>query len=129
VNTRVDTSVNLNLQIINELNSTMKGDANYLLEALENLNNSNKSLSDSLIKLIEFTDVVKETKNANDIKENGWGRKLKQIVSTLSSSGEQIKNIEDGTDTVTSIMKSIKEIAQSFNLNDLLQSINDYLHK
>ncbi len=114
INTQITTQVNINLEIVNDIGSNVKGDADYLLEAL---GDSNRILSEALAKVIQFANDAKAAKNTGDVKEKGWGRKLKSVLDTLGSAGEQLKNIQDGGETVKSIVNGIKDLAHHFNLN------------
>ena len=118
MNTQVNTTVNIDIdiQLVNEKSSTIKGDADYLLEIL---GESNKTLSDALKKVMQFADDAKAARNSGDVKEKGWGRKLKGVLETLGSAGEQLKKVKDGGETLKSILNGIKDLADHFNLHDI----------
>jgi internalin A len=114
VNTQINTQVNIDIRVVNEIGSTVKGEADYLLELI---GDSNKILSEALIKVMQFADDAKIARNTGDIKEKGWGRKLKSVLETLGSAGEQLKNVQDGGEVLKSILGGIKELAHHFNLD------------
>ncbi len=118
VNTQIN--IDIDIQLVNDIGSTVKGDAGYLLEAL---GESNKALSEALQKVIQFAEDAKKAQNSGDVKEKGWGRKLKGILELLGKSGEQFKNIQDGGEVLKSIFSGIKQLAGHFHFNDLLTTI------
>lgn len=124
VNTQINTQINIDIdiQVVNNLGSEVKGDAVYLLELL---GESNKALNDALQKVIVFADDAKAARNSGDVREKGWGRKLKSVLQTLGNAGEQIKNIQDGGAALGSMFKGIFELANQFNLKDII----DFLEK
>jgi internalin A len=99
------------------LSNDVKGDANYLLETL---GESNMVLHEALKKVIQFADDTKSSKNSGNVKEKGWGRKLKSVIQALSSAGGQFKNIQDGGEALKSILNGLKELALQFNLKDII---------
>ena len=116
VNANINTQIHIDIdfQLVHKKSSDIKGDANYLLDAL---GESNKALSETLAKVIQFADDAKTARNSGDIKEKGWGRKLKTVLETLSKTGEQFGNIKDGGEVVKSILQGIKDLAQHINLD------------
>jgi internalin A len=118
VNTQINTEINIDIDInlVNTISSTIKGDADYLLEAL---GDSNKSLSDVLKKVIQFADDSKSARNSGSVIEKGWGRKLKSVLQTLGNAGEQLKNIQDGGEALKSILNGLHNLASQFNFHDL----------
>jgi hypothetical protein len=84
---------------------------------LEALGESNKVLSDALVKVMQFADDVKSARNTGDVKEKGWGRKLKGILETLASAGDELKKIQDGGEVLKSILNGIKDLAHHLNLD------------
>lgn len=118
VNAQINTEINIDIDInlVNNISSTVKGEADYLLEAL---GDSNKSLSEALRKVIQFADDSKSARNSGSVIEKGWGRKLKSVLQTLSSAGEQVKNIQDGSEALKSILHGMYNLATQFNLDDL----------
>ncbi|MCX6317184.1 MAG: ADP-ribosylation factor-like protein [Bacteroidetes bacterium] len=117
VSTQVNVQVNIDIQVVNELGAELKGDAGILLEAL---GESNKALREALQKAIQFAEDARSARNTGDIKEKGWGRKLKGVLDTLGSAGEQIKNISEGSEVLSGVLKSIKNLAGHFNLDNVL---------
>lgn len=119
VNAQVNTYVNIDfdIKVVANTNSTLKGDIKYLTEIL---GNSNKELKEALQKMAKFTDDVKVAQNSNDIKEQGWGRKLKSILKTIGEAGEQLKNTHEGSEVIKSILSGVKNLAQQFNLHDII---------
>jgi internalin A len=116
VNTQVNTQVNIDIDIkvVNNLGSELKGEARYLLDEL---GDSNEELYLTLEKVIQFAEDAKAAKNSGDIKEKGWGRKLKKMFEILSKVGSQLKNVKDGGETLHSIMEKIQLLSHHFNLD------------
>jgi internalin A len=121
VTTNVNTQINIDIdiQVVNNISNEVKGDANYLLEELKKLGESNLALNEALSRIIEFTDDAQLAKNSGEVKAKGWGRKLKGVLQTLKSGSEALKNIQDGGEAMKGIFHGIKELAQQFNLNDI----------
>lgn len=117
-------NVDIDIQIVNKVSSDVKGDANYLLGEL---GKSNKALRDALEKVIEFADDAKTARNSGQVKEKGWGRKLKSVIQTISSAGEQLKNIQDGGETVKSMFHGLKDLASHFNFHDVINTLHSHL--
>jgi internalin A len=109
VNTNINTQINvdIDLQLVHNGASTIKGDAAYLLEAL---GDSNKTLAEALQKAMQFADDAKAARNSGDVKEKGWGRRIKSVLETLGGAGEQLKKIQDGGETVKAIVNGIQEL-------------------
>ncbi len=109
VNANINTQVNIDidLQLVHNEASTLKGDAAYLLEAL---GDSNKTLAEALQKAMQFADDAKAARNSGDVKEKGWGRRIKSVLETLGGAGEQLKKIQDGGETVKAIVHGIQEL-------------------
>ena len=116
VNTNVNTQIfiDIDVQFVHEKSSNIKGDADYLLEAL---GDSNKALGEALTKVIQFANDAKTARNSGEIKEKGWGRKLKNVLEILSTTGEQFSKIKDGGEVLKSIVNGIKDLAQHINLD------------
>lgn len=123
VNTQVNTEINIDidLNLVNNISSKVKGEADYLLEAL---GDSNKLLSEALKKVIQFADDSKSARNTGSVIEKGWGRKLKSVIETLGNAGENFKNIQDGGEALKSILSGLKNLATQFNLEDLKNLFN-----
>lgn len=123
INANFETTINvdININIVNNIGSELKGEAGFLLE---NLEESNKALRDALKMVIQFAEDSKSAKNSGDVKEKSWGRKLKNVVLTLSKSGEALKNIQDGGEVLKSIFKGIHDLATQFNLSDILDTLS-----
>jgi hypothetical protein len=122
VNTQINTHINIDIdiQVVNTISSTVKGDADYLLNELKK---PSKELSDALKKIMEFANDAKLAQNSGDVIEKGWGRKLKSIIQTLANSGEQFKNIQDGKEALDSMFQGIGNLASQFNLKDIVDLI------
>jgi internalin A len=122
---KVSTQINIDIdiQVVNNISSEIKGDANYLLESLEE---SNKIHRDALSKVIQFADDAKAARNSGEVKEKGWGRKLKGVLQTLKSGTEYLKSIQDGGETLKSIFHGISELAQQFNLHDIVELLKTF---
>ncbi|MGO4912914.1 COR domain-containing protein [Leeuwenhoekiella sp. W20_SRS_FM14] len=118
VSTSINTSINvdIDINIVNNISSEIKGEAGYLLEEL---GDSNKDLSRALQRVIEFADDAKSARNSGGVVENGWGRKLKSVIKTLSNSGEKLKNIDDGAESLKSILTGLKDLVNQFHLDGL----------
>lgn len=118
VNTEINTEINIDidLNLVNNLSSSVKGEADYLLEAL---GNSNKTLSEALKKVIQFADDAKSARNSGNVIEKGWGRKLKSVLQTLGNAGKELKNIQEGGESLKSILNGLNQLVTQFNLNDL----------
>ena len=120
LNTQINTEVNIDIKVINNISSEIKGEANYLLESLDE---TNKVLSEVLKNIIQFADESKSAKNNNDVKEKGWGRKLKDLLTTLSTASDQFKKIKDGGETIKSIFDGIKKLAHHFDLTAISEHL------
>jgi internalin A len=118
VNTQVNTEINIDIDInlVNDISSSVKGEADYLLEAL---GTSNKILSEALKKVIQFADDSKSARNSGSVIEKGWGRKLKSVLQTIGNASEQLKNINDGGEALKSMLHGLHSLATQFNLHDL----------
>lgn len=116
-------SIDINIELVNNISTSIKGDSNYLLNEL---GTSNQALRDALQKVIQFADDAKAARSSDDIKEKGWGRRLKNIIATMSSASEQVKNIQDGGEVIKSIFHGLKDLASEFNLQDIQELINKY---
>lgn len=116
-------NVDIDIQIVNNLSSDLKGDASYLLEAL---GESNKSLNEALLKVIQFAEDAKAASNSGEVKEKGWGRRLKGILQTLKNGNEYFKSIQDGGETIKSIFHGVKELAQQLNLQDIIELLKTF---
>jgi len=116
INAQLNTQINIDIdiQVVNNLGSELKGEARYLLDEL---GNTNEDLTQTLEKVIQFAEDAKAAKNSGDIKEKGWGRKLKTIFGILSKVGSQLKNVKDGGETLHSIMDKIQLLSHHFNLD------------
>lgn len=122
----INNQVTVNFSIINELCVDLKGDSQYLLDEI---GKSNKELIKSLEKIIEFSDNIKTVSNPDEIKEKGWGRKLKNIIQTLAASGKSLKDIKDGGETLRNIYEKLYKLAHEFNLSDIIEILKHYLPK
>jgi internalin A len=111
VNTQVNTQINIDidLQLVHNQASEIKGEATYLLEAL---GDSNKALAEALQKAIQFADDAKAARNSGEVKEKGWGRKIKNVLETLGSAGEQLKKIQDGGEVAKAIVGGIQKLME-----------------
>ncbi len=123
VNVNIQVNIDFNIQFVNNISSEVKGDANFLLESLDE---SNKALREALSKVIQFTDDAKAAQNSGNVKEKGWGRKLKGVLQTLKSGNEYLKSIQDGGETLKSIFHGISELAQQFNLHDIVELLKTF---
>lgn len=113
--------VNLNIQIINNIASGVKGDAAFLYDEVSENQNELRSALETIKK---FAEDVKSIRKKDEIKEKGWGRKLKNALNTLSSAGEVLSNIKGGGEALKSMYDGIKDLAQQFDLSqisDMLQ--------
>jgi hypothetical protein len=126
LNTHVNTQVNIDIdiQVVNDIASSIKGDADYLLESL---GKTKSDLGEALKRVIQFADDAKTANNSGNVKEKGWGRKLKSIIQTLSKGGKQLKDIGDGGETLKSILLGIKELATHFNLQEIVETVKHVL--
>ncbi|MFQ6600570.1 COR domain-containing protein [Flavobacterium sp. C3NV] len=124
-NTQVNTQINIDidLALINNLGSDIKGEANYILDKIDK---NNKDIIIALKDIIQFVDDTKVAQNANQIKEKGWGRKLKNVITILSSAGEKIKNIQDGSESLNSLINGLKNLAQHVNLNEIHKILENF---
>lgn len=126
VNTQINNEINIDIDInfVNKISSTLKGEVDYLLEEL---GESNKTLRAALEKLTQFANDSKSARNSGSVIEKGWGRKLKSVINTLGSAGEQLKNIQDGGSALKSIMQNLYNLAEQFNLSDIKKLLESYL--
>lgn len=124
VNTNINNQINIDIdiQVVNTISNDVRGEADYLLGELSE---SNKDLKQALEKVIQFADDAKAAQNSGDVKGLGWGRKLKSVIRTLANAGEQVKNIEDGRQALGSILKGMTDLAQQFNLSDIVNLLKD----
>lgn len=120
INTQIEAKVNvdINVQVINEISTHITGDSNYLLEELVG---SNKELKEALENVVLFAKDAKSASQSSEVKEKGWGRKLKKVVSVLAEAGDQVKKIADGGEAMKSIFKGIKELAMQFDLKAVVE--------
>lgn len=123
INTQIN--VDIDISLINNLGTEVKGEANYLLE---NINKKDSEIILALQSIIKFTEDVKASQNANQIKEKGWGRKLKSVINVLSSAGEKVKNIQDGNEALNSLITGLKAITKHINLEDINKLLNTFFH-
>ncbi len=124
VNTQIDTriQVDINLQIVHQLSSALKGEASYLLSELDDT--ADLELRKALGKIMEFAEDVKAAKNSGDVHEKGWGRKLKSVLSTLADSAEQLKKIAEGGETLHNLFSKAKDLANHFHLDSITAWLN-----
>lgn len=118
VNTQTTLEINIDIDInlVNNISSNVKGEADYLLEAL---GDTNKTLSEALNKVIQFANDSKLARNSGNVIEKGWSRKLKSVIQVLGNAGEQLKNIEDGSQALKSMIHGLHNLATQFNLHDV----------
>lgn len=119
INTQVNTQINvdIDIQVVNNLSSELKGDAQYLADELKQ---SNADLKEALLKVVAFASDAKTAQNIGDVKEKGWGRKLKNVIETLGKSGENIKHIAEGREVLSSVLTGIKNLAGELNFTELI---------
>lgn len=122
VNTQI--SIDIDVDVVNSVASNIKGDANYLIETLDK---SNVKLIEALEKVKQFADDAKSASNSGDVKERGWGRKLKNILQVIGTAGKELKNIGDGGEALKSIIHGIKDLAHQFNLNDIIEAVKHFI--
>ena len=125
VNSQFINEINIDIQNINNLSSNIKGDANYLINEIKK---TNGELFDTLQKIVQFTDDAKLAKNTNDIKEKGWGRKLKNAIEFLSKAGDSLKHIKDGGEALHSMFQGLKQIALQLDLHEVTQLFKSLTH-
>jgi len=113
----VSVTIDIDIQVVNELGSELKGDVGYLIEEL---GSTNQVLTEALHKLAEFADDAKAARNKGDLKEKGWGRRLKNVIKTVAGGGEQLKHIQEGQETLKSILHWVEELAKNFHLQDIV---------
>ena len=120
VSTQVNTSINIDIdiQLVNQTGSQLKGDASFLLEEL---GESDRTLREALLKIVEFANDAKCAKNSGDVKEKGWGRKLKSILQTLGNAGEVLRHIKDDGEVIHDIFKGVQDLAGQFNMHDIAE--------
>jgi internalin A len=109
-------AVNINIELVNEIGSSVKGDAIFLLEQI---GKSNKLLSDALEKIVLFAQDAKGAQNSGDVKEKGWTRKLKGTLETIGSASEQLKKMQDGGETMKAMIKGIHDLVSHFQMSDI----------
>jgi internalin A len=117
---QANVNVDINVQVINNTSIHIISECNYLLDELDG---SNKELKEALEKVVHFAKDAKSASVGSDVKEKGWGRKLKKVVEVLAGAGDQVKKIADGGDVVKSIFKGIKELAGHFDLKDAVEYV------
>lgn len=122
VSNQINTEINIDIdiQIVNQVSSEVKGDADYLLEEI---GDKNKNLSDALKKIMQFAEDSKSAKNSGDVKEKGWGKKLKSVLNILKESKDYIKGIQDGGESLKTIWNGINNLAHQFNLHEIVEYI------
>jgi hypothetical protein len=116
VNTHINVDIDINIQVINNISSELKGDAAFLLDELKD---SNKELREAIGKLIQFADDAKAAQNSGELKEKGWGRRLKGIMQALKNGKDAIQNVQDGGEILKNIFHQVAELSQQFNLHEL----------
>jgi internalin A len=113
-------NVNIDLKLINEIGSSVKGETAYLLEQI---GNSNKDLKNALLKLVSFVDDAKSAESVNDVKEKGWTRKLKGSLETIAGAGDKLKKIKDGAAAAKAIVGGIQDLASHLNMTEISHDI------
>lgn len=126
VTTQINNQINIDIQLIQQIGSDLKGDATYLKNELND--SPSAELLKALQSIIEFANDSKDAKNVSTIKEKGWGRKLKSVMETLAKSGDEIKKISDGNEALNSLFKGVKELAANFNLHDITEWFKTITH-
>ena len=123
VTTEINNQINIDIDIniVNNLSSKIRGEAEYLLDELKD---SNENLRQALNKIVEFTNDAKSAKNSGSVVEKGWGRKLKSVIRTLSKGGENLKNIDEGAESLKSILTNLHKLAIEFGLNDIKELLD-----
>ena len=123
VNTSINNQVNIDIDIhvVQNTASELKGETDYLLNEL---GNSNTTLREALQKIMEFAGDAKTARNSDELREKGWGRRLKNIIKTIADGGEQLKHIQDGGEALRSMIHKIGHLASIFHLSDVLEYIH-----
>jgi hypothetical protein len=121
INTNVNMEINIDLHLMAELSSNLKGEANFLIDELKE---SSSELKDALQKVVEFSNDAKTAKNSNDLKEKGWGRKLKSIVQALKTGKEQLTHIKEGGESLKTIIDQLKELCSHVNFKEVSELIS-----
>jgi internalin A len=119
-------NVSVDIKVINKLGSDVKGDANYLLGEIEK---SNKDLKEALLKIIEFAQDAKTSTDASDVKEKGWGRKIKNYAETLAGAGDKLKKVKDGAAAAKAIFTGLQEISSHLDMHEVAHSIGELYEK
>lgn len=109
---------NITISFVEQLSGDIKADASYLKNELDP---ANEKLIKSLEKIIEFANDAKTAKSIAEIKEKGWGRKLKSVLDSIGNTGEQFKNIHEGKDALISLFGSVKQLATHFNMSGIAE--------
>jgi internalin A len=123
LNNQLNTQINIDIdiQIVNNIGSAVKGEAEYLLDAL---GDKDDALTKALKKIVQFAEDSKSATNSGDVISKGWGRKLKGILQSIGGAGEQFKNIHEGADSVRSMFSGIEKLANQFNLKEIIELIS-----
>ena len=123
VNTQFD--IDISVEVIVELASEIKGDASYLIAEL---GKSNEELKDNLSTIVQFADDSKIALNGSELKEKGWGRKLKNVIQSLINSGDQLKHIKDGGEALSTILHKLETLLSHFHFNEAAETIKSFFH-
>ena len=122
VTANVTTDININIQLVSKFSSEIKAEANYLLDTI---NPELNGLIDALKKVIQFADDAKKSQNSTEIKEKGWGRKLKNVLEVIGNSAKQIKNIKDGGASLKAMIQGISNLAAQLDMHELLTFLHN----
>jgi hypothetical protein len=117
-------TIDIDIQVVNNLSSQVKGDANYLLEEI---GETDAKLKEALLRILEFSNDAKAARNSDEVLEKGWGRRLKNYLNSLGNAGEQIKNISDGAETLKGLFSGIQKLSEQVKLSDIAQIAGQWL--
>jgi hypothetical protein len=122
VNTQIN--VDIDVQVVNNISSELKGDAAFLLDELSD---TNKELKDAITKLIQFAEDAKTAQNSGDLKEKSWNRRLKGVMQALKNGKDAIQNVQDGGEILKNIFHHVADLSQQFNLHELANWVKTFM--
>ena len=123
VNTNID--IDINVEIINDLSISIKGEATYLIEELQT---NQQEIKEILEKIIQFVDDTKKAKSIDEIKEKGWGRRIKGVMQSLIGFGDQLKHLKDGGEAFSTILHKMVDLLSHFHFNETVEQIDAFLN-
>jgi internalin A len=112
INNQIQIEINIDIQAVYEISNSVQGDASYLIEELKA---SNAELTNALQKVIEFTNDTGAAQNTGEVK--------KKIVEVLKTAKDHVKDIDEGKESIKSILLGLKDLAGKFDFQAIAELI------